>query len=243
MRTSRFPTRAGVSAVSIDGGLQNGRPVDDLAHYSNAVLSQRLAAHGIAVTGATHDNAVAGGEVLWDHESAPLGTMIRPMLVTSDNHTAEQLLRAAGLRATGKGTERGGVEAITAYLAAHDVPTSGLRLYDGSGLSPDDRMTPRTLATALRAIERTPEGPPIALDLPIVGHDLDVEDHQLMAARGLVRAKAGHLAGARTLAGYVQSPEGGSLAFAIMASGPNAVTTQFRATEDLALDRLATGTR
>ena len=235
----RYPYAAGVGALALDGGLRDGAPVDDLQRYAGAVFRARLAAHGVGVVGATRYGPAGAGTVLWTRHSPALAALMGPMLASSDNHVAEQVLRAIGHSAAGEGSERAGVAAVRAYLVRLRVPVAGLALYDGSGLSPDDRASPRTLATALYAVAARPEGRVLLAALPLVGRDLDVSDHHLRAAAGSVVAKAGHLANARALAGYLKTARHGNLAFAFLAGGAADGNAGLRASQDAALDAIA----
>jgi D-alanyl-D-alanine carboxypeptidase/D-alanyl-D-alanine-endopeptidase (penicillin-binding protein 4) len=98
------------------------------------------------------------------------------------------------------------------------VPTAGVRLVDGSGLSPDDRVTCPALLAAVELGTRTGEralrdGLPIAartgtLATRFVGDPL----------AGRLRAKTGHIDGVVGLAGVVATSDG-ELSFAFVANG------------------------
>ena len=96
--------------------------------------------------------------VLWVHRSAPLHALLHDMLFESDNHYAEQLLRAVGEHDGAVGTERSGEVSERAALKRLGAPADGLRVIDGSGLAPADRIEALSLAT-LRLAELDPTGP------------------------------------------------------------------------------------
>jgi D-alanyl-D-alanine carboxypeptidase/D-alanyl-D-alanine-endopeptidase (penicillin-binding protein 4) len=192
------------------------RPVVNLPRYAAVVTRAMLEARGITVAGpATVGTAPLAPAVLWTHRSAPLHAILREMLVTSNNHFAEQLLRAVGtLR--GVGSERTGAQVERALLARDGVPQAGLRVVDGSGLAPSDRVAPITLATLLARAATDDHGAELIAALPRVGIEGTVRWRHLTAALGRARAKSGHITGVNALAGYVMSRHHGRLAFAVL---------------------------
>ena len=79
-------------------------------------------------------------------ESEPLTDVLRDMDRESDNFEAEMLLKAIGAEVGSAGTTTAGVAIVLRDLAADGVPLAGVRMFDGSGLSLDDRITARALA-------------------------------------------------------------------------------------------------
>jgi D-alanyl-D-alanine carboxypeptidase/D-alanyl-D-alanine-endopeptidase (penicillin-binding protein 4) len=152
--------------------------------------------------------------VLWDHRSAPLKVLIAHMLFVSDNHYAEQLLRTLGEEVTGVSDDTGGLAAERAFLERNGVSVPGLRLFDGSGLSPDNRVAALTVARLLAA--REPSLYPL---LPLGGRQGTLAYYDFTTALGRVRAKSGHLSDVSSLAGYVTTTHRGRVAFAFLIDG------------------------
>jgi D-alanyl-D-alanine carboxypeptidase/D-alanyl-D-alanine-endopeptidase (penicillin-binding protein 4) len=120
------------------------------------------------------------------------------------------------------------------------VPTRGVRLYDASGLSRDDRVTPRALVALLRLVtEGNPILAPLSAALPVAGFTGTLADRYHSKATsegaGVVRAKTGTLAGVSALAGQVVDADGRLLVFAFLADH-----VPLPAPAEQALDRLAT---
>jgi len=170
--------------------------------------------------------------VLWDHRSAPLQALESHMLYFSDNHYAEQLLRTVGGEAVQTADDAGGIEAERQFLQRRGIPTPGLRVYDGSGLSPEDRVAGITLARLLEDQESA-----LYMLLPMGGRQGTLDDYDFTTALGRVRAKTGHISGVSALAGYVATPRHGRVTFAFLIDGspgdPDAAIVS-------AVDRLAT---
>jgi D-alanyl-D-alanine carboxypeptidase/D-alanyl-D-alanine-endopeptidase (penicillin-binding protein 4) len=215
------------------------RPVIRQPLYVARVFAADLAARGVTLRdGVRTGTAPIGGTELWQHRSAPLREIERFMLVTSDNHDAEMLLRAVGAE-FGIGTEASGSQVERAWLRELGVPLAGLHVVDGSGLAPSDRVAAISLATLLARSAVRPIGPTLIGDLPRVGFEGTVKYRQLTDALGRTRAKSGHITGVNALAGYVQTRTHGRVAFAFLINDVRADETPADSGIDHALDLLA----
>lgn len=196
-------------------------PVHDIPHYVASVAERMLRAHGIAVDSAPAiEPAPLDSIVLWDHASAPLATLEKFMLYVSDNHYAEQLLRAIARDASGENDDSAaGVAEEKRFLRSRNVPTPGLRLVDGSGLAESNRIAAMTLARILSDAELRDGGAELNPLLPQGGKDGTLKHYGFTTALGRIRAKTGHLSDAASLAGYVDTAHHGRLAFAFMING------------------------
>jgi D-alanyl-D-alanine carboxypeptidase/D-alanyl-D-alanine-endopeptidase (penicillin-binding protein 4) len=153
------------------------------------------------------------------------------MLVESDNHIAEQLLRETGLLATGVGSESAGIATLRDYLSKHAVPMAGLELYDGSGLSMQNRATPRTLATMLWRIGNTTEGERIRAALSLV-------TESPASAGDVAYVKTGRVGTSRGLVGYLRRRQEGLLSFAFLSDGRKESAAVLADSQNRALARL-----
>jgi serine-type D-Ala-D-Ala carboxypeptidase/endopeptidase (penicillin-binding protein 4) len=236
---------APTSAISVDGdtieshqeidGVEQRfwKPMQDVARYVAGRVHAMLVARGIAPArlpgvGAAPLQSV----VLWNHRSPPLRTLETHMLFVSDNHYAEQLLRTVGEGVNGTPSDAGGVDAEVRFLQRRGIPMPGLKLFDGSGLSGENRVAAITLARLLADDE-----PSLYLLLPLGGRQGTLQDYDFTTALGRVRAKSGHLSDVSSLAGYVTTLHHRRVAFAFLIDGspgdPDAAIVR-------AVDRLAT---
>jgi len=215
------------------------RPVIDQPLYVAGVTRSMLRARNIAVDQAHTGVAPAGATLLWRHYSAPLRTLLNHMLFESDNHYAEQLLRAVGAHGGTVGTELTGAAVERSVFRALGAPTDGLRIVDGSGLAPTNRVAPIDLATLLARANLDPTGDVLFHDLPRVGIEGTVRRHDVTTALGRARAKSGHIADVDALAGYVDTRHHGRVAFAILVNGPQADDGPVYDGVDASLDILA----
>lgn len=207
-----------------------------------AALDFRQALHdnGVQVRGQVREAvAPASGLGIAAVASPPVPALVARMLTDSDNDLAEALGRIIARRAGQPATFAGAAAAVTDAVRGLGVPTRGLRLYDASGLSRDDRVTPRTLVGVLRlATGGDRVLAPMAAGLPVAGFTGTLADRYrgtlTAAAGGVVRAKTGTLAGVNALAGQVVDADGRLLLFAFLAGNVPSPTPAERA-----LDRLA----
>src|SRR5690606_32014772 len=106
-------------------------------------------------------------------------------------------------------------------LEALGVPLRGSVLYDGSGLSRDNRLDPRVLVDLIRlaADDEHPELRAVVTGLPVAGFTGSLTDRMDQGPRdglGRVRAKTGTLTNVASLAGVATDVDGTAMAFVLM---------------------------
>jgi D-alanyl-D-alanine carboxypeptidase/D-alanyl-D-alanine-endopeptidase (penicillin-binding protein 4) len=154
------------------------------------------------------------------------------MLQQSDNVIAENMGRQVAL-ATGKAPSFDGASAaIVAELGALGLSTDEANLYDASGLSRHDDISPKTLTDvlALAAGGTKPAVSSLFSGLPVAGWSGTLRTRFVTptpnrVGQGVVRAKTGSLSGVNTIAGALITADGRLLVFAIMANGSTNVVT------------------
>ena len=127
-----------------DGLIGNGNYGLDPSRSAARAFVDLLAERGIAVEGsAANAETPADAELttLAFIESEPLEDVLVELLHTSDNNTAELMVKEIGYAATGEGTRTAGLAVVRDRLASWAVPLAGVELQDGSGLSRDNRLT------------------------------------------------------------------------------------------------------
>jgi D-alanyl-D-alanine carboxypeptidase/D-alanyl-D-alanine-endopeptidase (penicillin-binding protein 4) len=243
----QYDYAAGTSALSLDWDVRKDvvdggtvyRPVHDIPAYVGAVTKHLLESAGIDVDHLRFDPAPLAAMTLWQHRSPTIDELVTQMFLESDNHIAEQLLRALGAD-DGVGTTQSGARVERRVLGELGVPTTGLRIVDGSGLATQDRVSPMLLATLLTRVASLQIGPTFVRTLPRAGIEGTVRYHHLTDAAGRVRAKSGHIEGVNALAGYVQTRNHGRVAFAFIVNEPTDVDDDaVQHVYDLALDQIA----
>ena len=236
---------APVSALEVDEdrltGFTSVHPqprAPDPARAAATAFEAALVSAGVRVTGSVAPAAAPKRPAVASVTSPPVSALVQRMLTDSDNDLAEALARMTALRQGLPPTFTGAARAVTAALGRLGLPTGSARLFDGSGLSTLDRLTPRLLVAALRLVIARPELRPIAVGLPVAGFTGTLADRYRSrpnrAGAGVVRAKTGTLAGVNALAGTVTDADGRLLIFAFLTD--RAVDPD---TTEHSLDRLA----
>ncbi|MEZ5180593.1 MAG: D-alanyl-D-alanine carboxypeptidase [Acidimicrobiales bacterium] len=168
--------------------------------------------------------APRGATALAGVDSPPVSDLVDEMLLRSDNHIAEQLLKELGVVAEGRGETAAGARAVAAWTASVGAATPGSVVVDGSGLDPTNATSCQGLVAALDALG--PDGV-VGRGLPVAGRTGTLAGRfAATAAAGRLRAKTGTLDDVRALAGFVELPEGGTATFAFVANGQVGERTQ-----------------
>lgn len=213
-----------ITALWVDEGrpsVGSGR-VDDPSLYAAQTFAAALVAEGIEVVGTPTHGVATGGRDLASVESAPLREIVARILEASDNEGAEVLAHQVGKAVTGTGSFADGATAVVQTLKGLGIPTAGITVYDGSGLSRENRITPMALVGVLRAAldPAHPELNAVATALPVAGFTGSLTnrfDGPFPESRGLVRAKTGTLTNVSSLAGIAVDQDGHAMLFALMA--------------------------
>ncbi len=149
--------------------------------------------------------------------SAPLHDIVASMLTSSDNLTAELLVKEMGLKAAKEGSTAAGLAAMAAKLKELGVPFADGSLTDGSGLDHADHVTCNELVAALKLIGR-PGFEGLDAGLAVAGQTGTLTGEFLGSpVAGKLRAKTGSLTGVTGLAGVVDV--GRRLTFAFVDNG------------------------
>jgi D-alanyl-D-alanine carboxypeptidase/D-alanyl-D-alanine-endopeptidase (penicillin-binding protein 4) len=231
-------------------GLHVGMAIEDPAEYMAAAFKEALRSRGILVSGTAVSrhkvNTGAGGfaeereqplqltrsdmarvmapvaerKVLAMHFSVPVAEDIAVTNKTSQNLHAELLLRLLGKVFGSEGSFEQGTRVVRQFLVNAGVDDNDFFLYDGSGISPGDRIAPRALTRLLTYASNQPWGAAWRATLPVAGQDGTLvgrfKDSPL---KGKMWAKTGTLNEVNALSGYLTAASGKTLAFSILVNG------------------------
>jgi serine-type D-Ala-D-Ala carboxypeptidase/endopeptidase (penicillin-binding protein 4) len=214
-----------LGALTVDSGFgAAGVAADDPALLTAQSLATLLGNRGVAVASpATRGTAPRAARTVASVSSAKLDAIVASMLTVSNNYTAEMLVRAVGLAVSGTGSSAAGLRDVESTLTRLDVPTAGVALVDGSGLSPHDRVTCPALLAAVELGTQSRERA-LRVGLPIAGRTGTLASRFIGdPLAGRLRAKTGHIDGVVGLAGIVPTAAG-TLSFAFLANGGFSVT-------------------
>ncbi|MEU4420026.1 D-alanyl-D-alanine carboxypeptidase/D-alanyl-D-alanine-endopeptidase [Actinoplanes sp. NPDC024001] len=224
-----------------DPALGAGRAFAKMIGVPAAAVTKGKAPEAAAAPASAAAGAPAAGTELGKVESPPLVQVVEWMLQQSDNVLAEAIGRQVALAAGKPASFAGAAEAMKAKLSELGLPAAEATLYDASGLSNRNAISPDLL---VQTLSLAAGGEQAALSnmfngLPVAGWSGTMRTRFVtpspnQSAQGIVRAKTGSLSGVNTLAGVLITKDGRVLAFAIMAKGgANALTARS------ALDRVA----
>jgi D-alanyl-D-alanine carboxypeptidase/D-alanyl-D-alanine-endopeptidase (penicillin-binding protein 4) len=211
--------------------------VDNPTLFFASAFRLALVAEGVRVAGDSIDiddfeskPDVSGARTLVSHESAPLRQIVSSMMKVSQNQYAEMLLKAMGATQARE------------VLRRWSIPDDSVVMADGSGLSRYNYVTSESLVRILQIMRADVRHAPAFVEtLPVAGRDGTLSRRLAgTAAEGKVRAKTGTIDNARAIAGYVETADGETLVFSMIANNFTAPTSTIDAAADSALVRLAT---
>lgn len=219
--------------------------VEDPALFAMSAFRDRLERVGIAVRGDIE--IVQGWErrpyraprLVASQTSPRMIEIVRVINKHSHNFYAEQVLKTLGAVYEGEGSFDDGADIVREFLNDLDVPTFGVRIEDGSGLSRYDTVTARMTAELLAAMTSHPRFREYYDSLLIAGSDGDPRRLDSPAARGNVHSKTGTLRGVSALSGYVTTADGELLAFSVISNNLPRGKGGAIAIEDAIAERLA----
>lgn len=146
-----------------------------------------------------HENKAS---VIFDtYLSPPLDSINYWFLKRSINLYGEALIKTIACEKTGKGSTQKGVELVRDFWSSQGIDKSAINILDGSGLSPQNRITANALVKAMQYARSRPWFPSFYDALPEIN--------------GL-KMKSGSIGGARSFTGYSKSRDGNDYTFAII---------------------------
>ena len=169
----------------------------------------------------------------------PLLDSVQRILVNSHNLHAELLLRRIAL-ARGELSPEGGAGVLAALVAEAGLTPVEAELFDGSGLSSYNRVTPRGMAVFLRWAAQQAWGEEWRGLMPVGGESGTLARRfRGTVLEGKVFAKTGSLHGVNALSGYMTARSGQTLIFAVYANDRPAEAPSIIGEMDANLVRIA----
>lgn len=206
------------------------------SHFGEQAAASMLARKGIQVLGNNLPSAAEPEmQVIASYHSAPLSILVVDMMKRSDNLIANTLYKTVGaVYHQAPATWQNSGEAVRDILKTNQVNTQGMIIMDGSGLSRENRVTPRQLVEVLIAAYQDPQVAPVYLQaLPVGGLDGTLKHRMGMRdVIGKVKAKTGTMAGVSSLSGYVETSTGELLVFSIIVNDFNGGAYVYRSLQD-----------
>lgn len=195
------------------------------------VFRDLLIARGVEV-GPAVDGSARDVPLIASIKSEPLSEVVGEMLATSDNNTAEMLLKEVGKQAGTGGSTAAGLKVVRTKIAEWGIDLSGHEFVDGSGLSELNRVSCATLVGVLR---REPKGSPVYEGMAVAGRSGTLAKYlEGTPADGVMRAKTGSLQLSRSLSGFFPAPDGAVIEFSFIVNGSRAKNRAENLWDDLA---------
>ncbi len=220
------------------GGRAKLLAIRDPAHYAAWALARALRERGVAIGGevrarhrwmrdvtdfrrAAAPLEIRGAE-LARRSSPPLFEILKIVNKDSQNLHAELVLREVGRVRRNIGSRAAGLAELGEFLAGAGIRKTEFHFEDGSGLSREDLVTPSAITRLLVYMYLSQDRDGWLDVLPVGGEDGTLSYRFRGAAAGRVLAKTGTLSHVSALSGYLQTRDGGMLAFSILVNNYDA---------------------
>ena len=201
----KYDYGAGHYAINYKGNiLPPDKAMPDPPGYFYDALEGALLADSIHILG---DNLDVTGEPheLYRRYSPPCKEIMRSMMVRSDNMFAEGILRSL---APGENVDAA-IRREKRLLANLGITADNICIYDGSGLTRDNRVTPRFMADVLEAMASSQWGREYCALFPKAGVEGTVRRLlQDTPLAGKLLLKSGSMRGVQCYAGYKTDDNG-----------------------------------
>lgn len=185
------------------------------ARFAAEEFERALEKRGVKIKGAARSGlANTGMTPLSEWTSPSLATIARQMNQPSDNFIAEMLIKSIGSQFGGEGSTAAGGKVMRDTLAQFDIAP---KIVDGSGLSRQNRTTPRQVVKLLSGMAGSEHAEAFNASLAVIGRNGTVASRMRgTAAQDNCHAKTGTLRDVSALAGYCTTTGGERVAFAFI---------------------------
>lgn len=139
--------------------------------------------------------------IFYTHTSPPLDSMMFWFLKESINLYGESILKTLGYEKAKSGTTEGGIKVVTDFWKNKGIHMASLKILDGSGLSPSNRVTAKSLVTVMQYAR---------------GRSWFKSFYQALPEINGIRMKDGYINGVRSYTGYCKSKDGAEYTFAFI---------------------------
>ncbi|MEO5813882.1 MAG: D-alanyl-D-alanine carboxypeptidase/D-alanyl-D-alanine-endopeptidase [Gemmatimonadaceae bacterium] len=209
---------------SLSGPRRYSLVVDDPAHFTAGALAAGLQNAGVIVSGSVRAGRTPTTATrVASFASPPLSQIVSEMNRESINIVAELLYRDAGRAAAADGQSSAEVAQanLRDFLGKKvGADPQSVRIFDGSGLSTLDYLTPRTMIHLLSYAHRGPWSSAFHGSLPVAGEsELLRRRMRGTPAEGNLHAKTGTTDVVVALGGYVTAKDGEIVAFSFIYNG------------------------
>lgn len=199
-------------------------PVKHPAKYTAEVFRKLCSVNGITLPSPSKGEHSKSAETVAEVSSRPLKEILREMIFTSNNLTAEIINSVAAAAYKNSGYDNTGATAIESFYRKNftAVDWDSFRMINPSGLSTLNRATPEQTAAVLLFLERNrKEKPPVEELLPLSGWDGTMKNRLENPSTALrVYGKTGSIFYASALAGIFHGKSGKRYIYSIFINDP-----------------------
>ena len=172
------------------------------------------------------------GKVIATKVSRPMKEIIREVSVESNNHFAEHLIRTIGRKSRSDIYEdalEAGISYVQEFWRSKGVTTTSLRMYDGSGLAPQNAVSPQFLTDLLVYMySKSDKSSDFFNSLPKAGEEGTLKSFlRDTKLSGRIVAKSGSIGGVQCYSGYLIDGRK-KYAFTVMVNKFNGTRPQVR---------------
>jgi serine-type D-Ala-D-Ala carboxypeptidase/endopeptidase (penicillin-binding protein 4) len=213
--------------ITVSGGINIGQPraqyflnITNPTQYALNVFKSYIELSGIKFGGQLQRGRVPNDAMeLYMHEGEPLALALRGLNKFSNNFVAEQILKTIGGQHFDlPGSTKKGLRVFEEYMKQLGYEPGQYSIYDGSGLSRQNRLSPKIIVDILRNVKDDLSiYPEFVTALGVMGVDGNVKNRmRKVASSNKARVKTGTLNFVSALSGFFQSKEGELFAFSIL---------------------------
>ncbi|MDB5230724.1 MAG: D-alanyl-D-alanine carboxypeptidase [Chitinophagaceae bacterium] len=180
----------------------SGSVVDPGGQFLSMVTT-RLKENNIQITGSSllNNKSSANTQPLLTYYSPGMDSIVYWFLQKSINLYGEALLKTIGLEKNGNASNDKGLNAVKAFWQDKGIDRSSLHIMDGSGLSPQNRVTPASEVSVLRYAKTRPWYDAFYAALPVFNK---------------MKMKSGTIGGSKAFAGYQKDKAGREYSFSFI---------------------------
>ena len=161
----------------------------------------------------------------------------------SNNLYTEQLLMALSAYKYGKGNREKSIQIVYDFLKENNINIDGLELYDGSGLSRTNMITPKIMTDILSLMTKNKSFDSFYNSLGIAGNKNDISFYKNFGSGTRIennaRIKSGLINGVRSHSGYVKNRSGRMIAFSLIANNYNGKVNEINKFHEAFIEALA----
>lgn len=161
-------------------------------------------------------------------KSPTIAQLVKTTNMESNNQFAEALIKAIGKKQSGLWSRKKGLEAIKDYFS-DKISISGANLYDGSGLSRFNGVSPKMMAELMRYMWASKHKNVFYESLPVAGVSGSIKGmFKGSKAQNNLRAKSGYIDKVRSYSGYTKTATGKVAAFTVIVNNYETTSTSMR---------------